>query len=109
MTTCEGSFLPQPRASSVAAGMPIAVATTISNRITGTCADAGSRTAKAHHNRAAASDPHVPGPGRNRPTPKKVATSVAQRGADDSIAAVSVGLFDIVIGIAGVVGLRIVQ
>jgi len=29
-----------------------------------------------------AADPHVPGPGRSRPTPKNVATSVAQSGAD---------------------------
>ena len=41
MTTCCGSFLPQPRASSVAAGIPMAVTTTISTRMTGTRADGG--------------------------------------------------------------------
>src|SRR5580704_2360533 len=91
ITTCDGSFLPQPRASSVAAGMPIAVTTTIRTRITGTRAYGGSCDARSHHSSAAASDPQVPGPGRSRPAPKNVATIVAHLGADELVAAVSVG------------------
>src|SRR5208337_1895705 len=109
MTTCEGSFVRQPRASSVAAGIPIAVTATISARITGTRASAGSCDASAHHSSVAASEPHVPGPGRNRPAPKKVATRVAQAGAVLDVAAASVGLFDIIVQVAGIVGLGIVQ
>src|SRR5271165_50945 len=109
MTMCEGSFVLQPRASSVAAGIPIAVTTTISTSITGTRAAAGSCDANAHQSSTAASEPHVPGPGRNRPAPKKVATNVAQAGAVLDVAAASVGFFDMIVGVAGIVGLRIVE
>ena len=34
--------------------------------------------------RRVANDPQVPGPGFNRPAPKKVATRLAQRGAEES-------------------------
>lgn len=81
ITTCDGSFLPHPRASSVAAGMPIATASAISSTITGIRAEGGRCAANSHHNNTVASEPHVPGPGRNRPAPKNVATRVAHRGA----------------------------
>src|SRR6516225_1751080 len=65
----------------------------------------------SHQSRAAANDPQVPGPGWSRPTPKNVATSVAQRGAGWAVAngATSVWLLEPLIGIAGVVRLRIIQ
>src|SRR6516162_2407678 len=66
------------------------------------------RAANAHHSSAAASDPHVPGPGRNRPTAKNVATSVAQRGVA-VFDRLSVRLFDRGIVVAGIVGFGIVQ
>ena len=53
--------------------------------------------------------PTCPGPGRSRPAPKKVATSVAHAGLIDSWRPISVGLFDRLIGIGGVVDLGIVQ
>ncbi len=37
--------------------------------------------ARSHHRRTVAAEPQVPGPGRKRPMPKNVATSVAQRSA----------------------------
>src|SRR5271166_3035661 len=109
MTACDGSFLPQPRASRVAAGIPMAVVTTIRKRIMGMRAEGGSCAASSHQSSAAASDPHVPGPGRRRPAPKKVATQVAHFGADDAGMATSVGLLEGLIGVGGIVGFRIVQ
>ena len=108
ITTCEGSFLPQPRASSVAAGIPIATTTTISSTMTGSRADGGRCDASSHHSSAVASDPHVPGPGRRRPTPKKVATSVAHGGAGRIRRRFS-RAFCRALGVVGIVGLRIVQ
>ena len=107
ITTCEGSFWPQPRASKVAAGIPIATASAISSTITGTRAKAGRCEASSHQSNVVASEVQVPGPGRNRPTPKNVATSVAQRGAARSPA--SLGLLEWLVGIAGMAGLRIVK
>jgi len=49
----------------------------------------------------------VPGPGRKRPAPKKVATKVAQPGAELVGEAASVGLFDMLVRIAGGVSLGI--
>jgi len=109
MTTCCGSFLPQPRASRVAARMPTAVTATISNRIMGTWAHGGSRKATSHQTSTAAKDPQVPGPGRSRPTPKKVATSVAHLGAGVDVSTTSIGLLDVLIGVVDIVGLWIVQ
>ena len=109
ITTCDGSFLPHPRASSVAAGMPIAATTTISSTITGIRADGGRCEANSHHNKTVASEPHVPGPGRNRPAPKNVATSVAQRGAGGPVSPGSLWLFASLVRVVGIVGLRIVQ
>jgi hypothetical protein len=40
--------------------------------------------ASAAHNTTVAADPQVPGPGRMRPMPKKVATRVAQGGVRSS-------------------------
>ncbi len=109
MTTCDGSFLPQPRASRVAAGIPMATESAISTRMTGKRAGAGRCEASSHQTSTVASDPHVPGPGRSRPTPRTVATRVAHRGAVERIPAGSVVLFGSLIRIVGIVGLRIVQ
>ena len=109
MTTCDGSFLPHPRASRVAAGMPIATTTAISSTIAGIRAEGGRCEANSHHNRTVASDPHVPGPGRNRPAPKNVATRVAHRGAGDSIGPGSLWFFTSLARVVEIVGLRIVQ
>src|SRR5215469_5004905 len=102
MTTCDGSFLPQPRASRVAEGMPTAVMMMIRTMITGIRANTGSCVASPHQSSTVASEPHVPGAGRKRPTPKKVATVPAFEDA-------SVGLFAMAFRIAGIVGLRVVQ
>ena len=99
ITTCEGSSLPQPRASRVAAGMPTAVATTMSRRIAGNCHTAGRCDARSHQRKPAASEPHVPGPGFRRPAPKNVATSVAHRGAVDVGAKGSIWLFAMLVGV----------
>jgi hypothetical protein len=109
ITTCDGSFLPHPRASRVAAGMPIATTTAVSTTITGIRAAEGRCEANSHHNNTVASDPHVPGPGRNRPAPKKVATRVAHRGAGGPISPGSLRLFASLARVVGIVGLRIVQ
>ncbi len=42
--------------------------------------EGASAWAKTAHNNTVAADPQVPGPGRNRPIPKNVATSVAHGG-----------------------------
>src|ERR1035438_1079790 len=109
ITTCEGSFLPHPRASSVAAGMPIATTSAISSTITGIRADGGRCEANSHHNKTVASEPHVPGPGRNRPAPKNVATRVAHRGAGGPISPGSLYFLASLARVVGIVGLRIVQ
>ncbi len=109
ITTCDGSFLPHPRASSVAAGMPIATASAISSTITGIRAEGGRCAANSHHNNTVASEPHVPGPGRNRPAPKNVATRVAHRGAGGPIGPGSLCLLASLVRVAGIVCLRIVQ
>jgi len=109
MTTCGGSSLPQPRASRVAEGMPTAVTIMISPMITGIRADAGSCLASPHQSSKAASEPHVPGAGRRRPTPKKVAASVAHFGAVLAFEDTLIGLFDMAFRIAGIVGLGIIQ
>ena len=107
ITTCGGSFLPQPRASRVAAGIPTATTSTISSKMTGIRADGGRCDPSSHHNNAVASEPQVPGAGRKRPTPKNVATSVAHRGAAEFTGA-SLELLATLVGVVGMVGLRIV-
>ncbi len=109
ITTCDGSFLPQPRASRVDAGIPIATTTTINTRITGIRAEGESCQASSHQSSPVASAPQVPGPGRSRPAPKNVATSVAHRGAEERGAAGSVWLLAMPFRIAEIVGLRVVQ
>jgi len=47
---------------------------------TGVRNDAGSAYANAAHSKTVTADPQVPGPGRIRPIPKKVATRVAHAG-----------------------------
>ena len=89
--------------------MPIAVTMMMMPMIMGSRTGEGSCEAIAHQSSTAARDPHVPGPGRSRPAPKKVATSVAHLGAVVVVEATSVGLFDMAVRIAGIVRLRIVQ
>jgi len=64
--------------------MPIATATAVNPARTPGCQFAGIHLANVHQMSTAAADPHVPGPGRSRPAPKKVATRVAQSGAGGS-------------------------
>ncbi len=110
ITTCEGSFLPQPRASRVAAGIPRATAVTSKSRIAGIRAPAGRCDASSHHSSAVASEAHVPGPGRSRPAPKNVAIRVAQRGAAGPVVSSALArLLGSFVGIVGIAGLRIVQ
>src|ERR1700677_3971342 len=76
-----GYSAPVPRAPRVAAGIPIRVTAEAAKIVAQVrCAAASCELANAHK-RTVASDPHVPGPGLRRPTPKKVATSVAHNGA----------------------------
>jgi len=81
MTTKWGSSTPEALATRVAAGMPIATATTANPARTPGCQCVGIHLANVNQMSTAAADPQVPGPGLNRPAPKKVATIVAQSGA----------------------------
>ena len=84
MTTNCGSFAPEAFAVNVAARMPIAVtATAIPARVSVCQAGETNRLTPSQIS-TAANDPQVPGPGRNRPTPKKVAIKVAHIGAGES-------------------------
>ena len=84
MTTNCGSFRPEARATSVAAGIPMRVTAAAATMVaevrlaTDICELANAHTITV------ANDPHVPGPGLRRPAPKKVATSVAQSGGRDA-------------------------
>src|SRR5215472_15498670 len=82
ITTNCGSLIPEARATEVAAGMPRATVKTARKRLAGKIHAAGSKWETTAQRIRVASDPHVPGPGFKRPAPKKVATRVAQRGAD---------------------------
>src|SRR5271169_116741 len=109
ITTCRGSFSPQRRASRVAAGIPMAVTTTISRTATGMRASAGMCDARSHHSRTVASDPQEPGADRRRPAPKKVATRLAHLGAGFDGLAASLWLCEGLIGVVGIVGLWVAQ
>ena len=87
MTTNCGSFSPEARATSVAAGIPMRVTTAAATIVAQVRLATGIRELANAHKITVASDPHVPGPGLRRPAPKKVATSVAHSGAARSGAA----------------------
>src|SRR5271170_4104005 len=80
MTTNCGSFNPEDRATSVAAGIPISVTTAAATIVAQVRLAAGIPELANANNMTVANDPQVPGPGLRRPAPKKVATSVAQIG-----------------------------
>jgi len=88
MTTNCGSFSPEARATRVAAGIPIATASTARAVFVGTIHAAGRKREMAAQASIVKSDPQVPGPGFRRPAPKKVATSVAHSGAGVPFAAI---------------------
>jgi len=81
ITTNCGSLLPDAREMRVAAGIPIAVANAASPSATGAHRFGCRPRDKAAHSSTLVADAQVPGPGLKRPTPKKVATAVAQSGA----------------------------
>jgi len=80
ITTNCGSFVPEPRATRVAAGIPTSVTTAAKAMATGVRQDAASAWASAAHNNTVAADAQLPGPGRSPPIPKNVAISVAHGG-----------------------------
>jgi hypothetical protein len=81
ITTNCGSFRPLARATRVAAGIPARTARAASDTAAQGRHCGAIERARTHHNRTINAELQVPGPGRKRPTPKKVATSAAQRGA----------------------------
>ena len=91
MTTICGSLLPNPRATLVAAGMPISVTASATAISTGTRDEGGRKRASTAHSTTVIADAQVPGPGRSRPIPKKVATSLAHTGAGGGDAPATVG------------------
>jgi hypothetical protein len=64
----------------VAAGTPIAIVRTARENATGGCQPGEIQRARSHHKRTVAAEAQLPGPGRSRPTPKKVAMRLAQSG-----------------------------
>ena len=70
----------------VAAGMPNSVTSTAKANAIGVRTLGASAGATAAQSNTVAVDAHVPGPGRNRPTPKKVPTSIAHGGVGDASA-----------------------
>src|SRR5208282_3977310 len=81
MTTNCGSFRPEDRATSVAAGIPMRVAAAAATMVAEVRLVSGIRELANAHSTAVANDAQVPGPGLRRPAPKKVATSVAHNAA----------------------------
>jgi hypothetical protein len=96
MTTNCGSLMPVARTTRVEAGMPMSVTTKTAMIVarvrlpTGMSEDVDADNT-APHRTMVAIEAQVPGPGLRRPMPKKVATSVAQRGALDRGAAADAG------------------
>lgn len=90
MTTNDGSLIPVARTTRVEAEMPVSMTTTAARRIAKVRFGAGMMEHAAAHSKTVATEAHVPGPGLRRPMPKKVATRVAQRGADEREAATAV-------------------
>src|SRR5260370_27919163 len=91
MTTNCGSFKPEERATSVAAGIRMRVTAAAAIMVAQARFATGIRELANAHTRTVANEPHVPGPGLRRPVPKKVATSVAQSGARGQDARVTAG------------------
>jgi hypothetical protein len=81
MTTNCGSLMADARATRVAAGIPITVTNAAMAMAIGVRKDAVSVCATAAQIATVAADAQVPGPGRTRPIPQKVASSVAHCGA----------------------------
>lgn len=81
MTINWGSFLPVARDTLVEAGIPMRVMKTAAAIVDAVRYAGGISDEASAQARTVATDPHVPGPGLIRPTPKKVATRVAQRRA----------------------------
>src|ERR1035438_196275 len=69
--------------------MPSRVIPTTNAIETGVRDEGASVYARAAHNTTVTADPQVPGPGRSRPTPQNVATSVAHNGVRDNPGACS--------------------
>src|ERR1700761_2125554 len=80
MTTCPGSARLLSRSTIVAAGIPIATATSAAARVSHEIGPRarGSSFPAANQSSAAAAEPQDPGPGRSLPAPKNVATLHAQ-------------------------------
>src|SRR5919109_223684 len=78
MTTNPGSLRPLSRSTRVAAGIPSAVASTARLITVPVCHEELIQWLTSHQSKTVAADPQLPGPGRMRPTPKKVATNHAQ-------------------------------
>lgn len=81
ITTNCGSLVADERATRVAAGIPMRAASIARPMANGVRSGGAIRWATAAQSTTVAADPQVPGPGRRRPMPKKVATTVAQSGA----------------------------
>src|ERR1700730_13237465 len=100
MTTNCGSLRLLARATCVAAGIPTRNAVRANRAAAQGCQLCAIQRATSHHSRTVAAEPQVPGPGRRYPTPKKVATIVAQRGASLPPSGILIGLsgdiFDVI-------------
>src|SRR5215470_4595976 len=86
MTTNCGSLTPAARATRVAAGMPTNVMNAAARIVAQVRALGGRSEAIPAQRKTVATDAHVPGPGFRRPAPKKVATRLAQTGANEFVA-----------------------
>lgn len=65
--------MPVPRATCVAAGMPMKVISIAKIIADGVRVASGRTPANAAHNKTVAAEAQLPGPGRSRPMPKNVA------------------------------------
>src|SRR6266705_5591200 len=81
ITTNCGSFRPDARDTRVAAGIPMSTDMRARTLAAAGCEVAEIECATIAQSRTVAAEPQLPGPGRRRPTPKKVAITVAQSGA----------------------------
>lgn len=79
ITIWDGSVPPLSRSTIVAAGMPTTTSRAAATDAASQCHSAPVRyRAASHQTSSPTADPQVPGAGRRKPTPKKVATSHAQ-------------------------------
>jgi hypothetical protein len=65
--------------------MPISVTTSANAIANGVRSEVARTYASAAHNNTVTADAQLPGPGRNRPIPKNVATIVAHDGVRSSV------------------------